>query len=177
MQPLVQARTLLIFAVRAHCCLMVNLVYKGTPRAASAELLSCFSARAAGPWYVLMHRVTPPQWQDLALPFVELYKILTGPFLKLAEVPHCRASTWCACVNPNPNPTPHSFAMTQIQTDITNLCRASMVLIYTETYRHTDTHTDKYIYDALEYINKCVSIGLDRRGFFIRKFYFSVLYK
>lgn len=76
-----------------------------------------------------MHRVTPPQLQDLAFPFVELLKILAGLFLQLAEVPLQGKHLVCWCVKSNPNPTPPSFAITWVQADTLNLPTTLMVLL------------------------------------------------
>lgn len=146
MQPLIQARTLLIFAVMMHCWLMVSLVCKGAPRAASAELLSCWplvrpdaqslSCPAAQPGISLCWTLQDSCW---TISWASLGPSFQGKYLV------------CQCVNLN---------LTLLLTDLQwHGCKLTP-WIYTQhwwffTQRHTHTC------DALEYINRCAYIGLD----------------
>lgn len=74
---------LTFLALRAHCCLLLNLLSSRTPRAFSAKLL--FSCEALG--HELVTRIALSQGQRFALPLVEIPDVPVSPFLQPAEAP------------------------------------------------------------------------------------------
>jgi len=78
---LMKPRTLLASAAKVHCCLMVNLVSIGI-----TENLFCkSSSQLPRPSALAQGAILPPV-QQLAFPFIELYKVPAGLFLQLVEV-------------------------------------------------------------------------------------------
>lgn len=71
------------FVTRAHCWLMIHLVFTSLP---CTFLQSSFSA-GQPPILSLVHGAVPSQVLDFARPLVELRKVPTSPFLQPVKVP------------------------------------------------------------------------------------------
>lgn len=83
MISIIQCRRLLVaFAFMSHCCVMFNLLSSRTPGPPSQ---SCFPVSQHQ--HALLHGGIPPQMEDFAFPFVELYEVSVSPSLHPGNIP------------------------------------------------------------------------------------------